>query len=119
MWPYGTEGREFESLRARCTRALSPSRASRRTLRTHRSNLCRAPQQTHTTSSASTARLVIDAENLVVRMSMFEKLGALRGDVTIPLTAIRGVRATDRPWSELRELGAPVWGFAGVYQQVS
>ena len=40
--------------------------------------------------------------DLVIKLSPLEKLGALRGDVRIPLAAIREVRVSDDAWSELR-----------------
>jgi hypothetical protein len=60
------------------------------------------------------ATLVIDGDALVVRLSAFEKLGALRGDVRTPLSAIRAIRVTEDPWPELRGVRAPGTGIPGV-----
>jgi hypothetical protein len=49
------------------------------------------------------ATLVVDGGDLVVRLSPIEKLGAFRGDVRVPLTAIRFVSIEPRPWHELRK----------------
>ena len=50
------------------------------------------------------AALTIQGSELVVTLSMLEKLGALHGDVRVPLTAVTGVRLTDTPYAELRGL---------------
>lgn len=60
------------------------------------------------------ARFDLDGADLVVRLSALERLGAMRGDVRIPLAAIRNVRVSDRPWSELRGIRAPGTGIPGV-----
>lgn len=60
------------------------------------------------------AKLVLEGDDLVVRLSPLEKLGALRGDVRVPLATVRTVRASDDPWSELRGIRAPGTGLPGV-----
>jgi hypothetical protein len=60
------------------------------------------------------AELLIDNGALHVHLSALEKLGALRGDITIPLDAITRVRVSDAPWSELRGIRAPGTGLPGV-----
>jgi len=60
------------------------------------------------------ADLVVEGSDLVVQMSGLEKLGALRADVRVPLSAIREVRVSDRPWSELRGIRAPGTGWPGL-----
>ncbi len=60
------------------------------------------------------ARLDVEGEHIVLRLSALEKLGAMHRNVTVPLTAVRDVRATDTPWSELRGLRAPGTGIPGV-----
>jgi hypothetical protein len=60
------------------------------------------------------ARLVVDGSDVVVRLSRLEKLGALRGDVRIPLASVIAVRVSDDPWSELRGIRAPGTAFPGV-----
>lgn len=60
------------------------------------------------------AKLVVDGGDLVVRLSLLEKLGAMRGDVRLPLADIRAVRVSNQPWSELRGMRAPGTGIPGV-----
>jgi hypothetical protein len=60
------------------------------------------------------ADLTVDGGDLVVRLSSLEKLGAFRGDVRIPLSAVRTVRVSDEPWAELRGIRAPGTGIRGV-----
>ena len=49
-----------------------------------------------------------------VRLTPWEKVGALRGDFAVPRSAVRRVRVTDRPFSELRGFRAPGTGFPGL-----
>ena len=51
---------------------------------------------------------------LHVRLSALEKIGALRGDITLPLRSVTAVRVSDDPWSELRGIRAPGTGLPGV-----
>jgi len=44
------------------------------------------------------ARLVVEASELIVRLSRLEKVLALRGDVAVPLSAVEDVSVVDRPW---------------------
>jgi hypothetical protein len=60
------------------------------------------------------ADLVVDGANLTVRLSGLEKLGAFRGDVTVPLSAVTSVRVSEDQWSELRGMRAPGTGIPGV-----
>ena len=60
------------------------------------------------------AALVVDKDDLVVRLSPLERLGALRGDVRVPLRAVQDLRAIDDLWPELRGIRAPGTGFPGV-----
>jgi hypothetical protein len=60
------------------------------------------------------AELLIEGAELRVRLSTLEKLGAVRGDISIPLATISGVRVSDTPWSELRGIRAPGTGIPGV-----
>jgi hypothetical protein len=60
------------------------------------------------------ARIGYEGDELVVRLSWLEKLGALRGDVRVPRSSVRVVRATDQAWSELRGVRAPGTGWPGV-----
>jgi hypothetical protein len=60
------------------------------------------------------ATLRYDGDELVLHLAWLEKLGAFRGDVRVPRSSIREVRASDRPWSELRGMRAPGTGIPGV-----
>ena len=60
------------------------------------------------------AGLVVQGDELVVRMSPLEKLGAFRGDVRVPLTSIVRVHVATDPWPELRGIRAPGTGLPGV-----
>jgi hypothetical protein len=50
------------------------------------------------------AKLRVHGDELVVRLSTLEKLGAFRGGVHLPLAAVRSTRVSARPWSELPAL---------------
>lgn len=60
------------------------------------------------------AELVTHAGDLVVRLTPLERLGALRGDVRVPLVAVRSVSVAARPWEALRGIRAPGTGFPGL-----
>jgi hypothetical protein len=60
------------------------------------------------------AKLRVHGDELVVGLSPLEKLGAFRGDVHVPLAAVRSARVSARPWSELRGIRAPGTGFPGI-----
>jgi hypothetical protein len=60
------------------------------------------------------AEYSVEREDLVVVMSGLEHLGALRGDVRVPLSSVHAVRVSIDPWSELRGIRAPGTGFPGV-----
>jgi hypothetical protein len=60
------------------------------------------------------ARIYIDGSDLVVGLSPLEKLGAFRGNVRVPLSAIRGAEVDPDPWSSLRGIRAPGTGIPGV-----
>lgn len=48
------------------------------------------------------ATLIVDGPDLVVRMSSLEKLGALRGDVHVPLSAVQSAEIEPHPFAILR-----------------
>lgn len=48
------------------------------------------------------ATLAIEGSTLEVRLTALEKLGAFSGNVRVPLSSIREVHVTDKPYSELR-----------------
>lgn len=58
--------------------------------------------------------LVAASGEITVRLNPIEKLGALRGDVRVPLSAVRSVRVTAQPWDEVRGMRAPGTGLPGV-----
>ena len=60
------------------------------------------------------ADAVIEGYELVLRLSWLERVGALHGDVRVPLTAVRRVRVAPHPWQELRGIRAPGTGFPGL-----
>ena len=81
------------------------------------------------------ARLLVDGDDVVLHLSRLEKLGALHGDVRVPLAAVRNISVTGDPWKwrrGVRVLGTGVPGrvslgrrrgargvkdFAAVYQR--
>jgi len=48
------------------------------------------------------ARLIVDGADLVVGLSWLEKLGAVHGNVRVPLRAVRSAVAEPDPWQALR-----------------
>ena len=64
--------------------------------------------------AAPMAELLVDGADLVIRLSGLEKLGAFRGDVRVPLSAVTAIRVSEDPWSELRGIRAPGTGLPGV-----
>ena len=60
------------------------------------------------------ARLVLDGNDLVVRLSAWEKLGALQGDVRVPRGSVRAVVVSDRPWRAMRGARMPGTGCPGL-----
>lgn len=60
------------------------------------------------------ARLLVEGSDLVVALSVLEKLGALRGDVRVPVSAVRSADAEARPWAELRGIRLAGTGIPGV-----
>ena len=57
-----------------------------------------------------TATLHCEGDELLLRLSPWEKLGALHGDVRVALNAVRDVVAGDAPFHDLRGLRAPGTG---------
>ena len=60
------------------------------------------------------ADLRLEDADLLVRLNPIEKLGAMRGDLRVPLSAVIAVRVSEHPWSELRGLRSPGTGFPGL-----
>lgn len=59
---------------------------------------------------AAMARIDLDRDELVVRLSPLEKVGALSGEVRVPRSAVRDLRVAPQPFSELRGIRAPGTG---------
>jgi hypothetical protein len=60
------------------------------------------------------AKLIVEGPDLVVGLSSMEKLGALRGDVRVPLSTVRSAQVEPDPWAILRGIRAPGTGIPGV-----
>jgi hypothetical protein len=60
------------------------------------------------------AELRVDGDEVVLELSGLEKLGALHGDIRVPRSSIRDVRAVDDAMAEVRGLRAPGTGLPGV-----
>ncbi len=58
--------------------------------------------------------LAIEGDDLVVRLSRWEKFWAFHGDVRVPLGAVRSVSVPEHPWSELRGWRSAGTGIPGV-----
>jgi hypothetical protein len=64
------------------------------------------------------AALAVDGGDLVVRLTPLEKLGTFRGNVRVPLSAVRAARVDPEPWRSLLSLRrvriSPGAGIPGV-----
>ena len=60
------------------------------------------------------ATIEIDDDTVRVRLSTWEKLAGMRGDVVVPREAIRGCEVLDRPFAARRGVRAPGTWFPGV-----
>ena len=60
------------------------------------------------------AKLIVDGPDLVVQLSSLEKLGALHGDVRVPLTTVRSAEIEPHPWAAVRGIRTPGTGIPGV-----
>ena len=60
------------------------------------------------------AKMIVDGPDLVVGLSWLEKLGAFRGNVRVPLSAVRSAEPEPDPWGALRGIRAPGTGIPGV-----
>jgi hypothetical protein len=60
------------------------------------------------------ATLRREGDELVLLLNDLEKVGALRGNVRVPASAVRAVRVTEQPFRELRGIRAPGTGLPGV-----
>ena len=59
------------------------------------------------------AALVIEGDELVVQLSRWERLAALRRDVRLPLAAVRSAAVEGEPWRALRGIRSPGTGWPG------
>jgi hypothetical protein len=61
------------------------------------------------------AQLIVGGDDLRIHLSFFGRIGAfVHGDGSVPLRAIRDVRATEDPWAELRGVRSPGINLRGV-----
>jgi len=60
------------------------------------------------------ACLVVDGDELVIRLSQIEQLAAFRGDVHVPLSAVADVSVQNDPYDSLRGFRAPGTGVPGM-----
>jgi hypothetical protein len=58
-------------------------------------------------SEACTATVTLDDDSRVIRLTAAEKLAALRRDVRVPLSQVRGVTVERDAWAAARGLRAP------------
>jgi hypothetical protein len=60
------------------------------------------------------AALVREGEELVVYLRDLERVGAMSGDVRVPIRCVREVRVTEAPFGEVRGIRAPGTGVPRV-----
>lgn len=60
------------------------------------------------------AALEVTPPDLVITLTGWEQLAALKREVRVPLSSVRGVCADPDPWSALRGMRAPGTGIPGV-----
>ena len=60
------------------------------------------------------ATLIVDGPDLVVGLSWLEKLGAVHGNVRVPLQAVRSAGAEPQPWDAVRGTRVAGTGIRGV-----
>ncbi|MFJ2577218.1 hypothetical protein [Kitasatospora aureofaciens] len=60
------------------------------------------------------AEIVIGGDRLTVRLTAWERMEALHGDVTVPLTAVRSVSVEDQPLTAPHGMRAPGTSVPGV-----
>ncbi len=56
------------------------------------------------------SELAVSETDVTVRLSRWERIGAMRGDLVVPRTAVTGARAVPVAWAEIRGLRAPGYG---------
>lgn len=57
--------------------------------------------------------LRVDGPDLVVELGVWEKVAALRGNLRVPLAAVRAVEVLDRPTAAVRGMRAPGYDLPG------
>jgi len=62
----------------------------------------------------SMAEIRVDGGQVVVQLSLTEKIGALHGDLHFPPSAVRAVRVVDKPFGEIRGIRSPGTWVPGV-----
>jgi hypothetical protein len=60
------------------------------------------------------ASLITEGNELVVRLSPWERMAAFRGDVRVAVAAVRSVEVEPRPWEALRGMRSPGTGLPGI-----
>jgi hypothetical protein len=60
------------------------------------------------------AALEVHRDDLVVTLSAWERVAAMRREVRVPLADVRSICADPDPWSALRGVRAPGTGIPGV-----
>lgn len=60
------------------------------------------------------AELRVEDEQLVVRLSAWEKMAAIRNGFSVPIDAVAGVAVEEHPFKALRGVRAPGLGIPGV-----
>lgn len=60
------------------------------------------------------ATLTVESDELVLRLSPRERLGAFHGDIRVPLSDVEDVYVSDDPFRELQGLRAPGTGLPRV-----
>lgn len=58
--------------------------------------------------------VVLDGEDLVVKLSRHEKLLCMHKDVRVPLSAVTSARVVSDGWSQVRGIRAPGTGIPGM-----
>ncbi len=60
------------------------------------------------------AKLEIENDQLVLKLTLLEKLGAFRGSLKFRLESVSTARVSSQPWEELRGFRSPGTGLPGV-----
>ena len=59
-------------------------------------------------------RLSVTGAELVLDLSGLEKVEGFRGNIHVPISAVRDIRCVQDPWPELRGVRAPGTGVPGI-----